>query len=156
PIAETLADEIEEARVQVAMAPRVVVDRLAVEPEHHGEDALRDGLPHQRLDGDALLGERALLAARLIAPLAAQALEIVVEGGEPLVQPVILVGSAQEPAPRRERAPIVVGAEVDVCGRHLLAVAQALHRGGEYARDAVVHAWSSEKTLAGHRRERHG
>src|SRR5439155_1216950 len=98
--AQALARQREEALVQVLLPPGELVDRAAVEREHAREERVGDAVADVGHDLDALGGELAALAAHLVAPLAAQAHEVVGEGREARVRPVVLPAGAGEPAGR--------------------------------------------------------
>src|SRR5437667_328947 len=152
--AQALARQREEALVQVLLPPGELVDRAAVEREHAREERVGDAVADVGHDLDALGGELAALAAHLVAPLAAQAHEVVGEGREARVRPVVLPAGAGEPAARLERRRLVGETEVDVCGREVVLVAHVLDGRGERRDDlAAVGARRGEEARAGHRRE---
>src|SRR5262245_3213569 len=70
PVAPALPQELEDPAVEIAMAPRVVVHRRAVEPVEHGHEVFRDVVTGERLDDDPLGLQLAALAADLVAALA--------------------------------------------------------------------------------------
>src|SRR5437016_10450462 len=141
-----LARQREEALVQVLLPPGELRDRVAVEPEHAREEPVGDVVADVGDDLDTRGGELAPLATDLIAALAAQARQIVVEGRESRVRPVVLPARAGEPAARLERRHLVGEAEGDVRGRELVLAAGALERPGERRDDlASVHARRGEE-----------
>src|SRR5437870_2357840 len=80
--AQPLARQREEALVQVLLAPGELLDGAAVEVEHAREERVGNVVAGVGHDLDALGGELAALAAHLVAALAAQAPEVVLEGCE--------------------------------------------------------------------------
>ncbi len=112
--------DLEEPLVQIALPPRIRVDGGAIEPVRQGRQLHRNGVAHQRFDLDPLLRQLAALAADLVAALAAQAAEVVVEAPEAAVHPVVLVTGARKPAARRQGVAVRVEAEVDVHRREAL------------------------------------
>ena len=71
-----LSQAVEERLVQVLVGPELVNGRL-VEPEHGGEDLVRNLLPGEHLDRDALRFGFADLAADLRSPFAPEGREVV-------------------------------------------------------------------------------
>src|SRR5438094_3572434 len=152
--AHALARQREEALVQVLLPPGELRDRAAVEPEHAREEPVGDVVADVGDDLDTRGGELAPLATDLVAALAAQARQIVVEGRESRVRPVVLPARAGEPAAPLERRHLVGEAEGDVRGRELVLAARALERRGERRDDlAAVHARRGEEARTRHRRE---
>jgi hypothetical protein len=109
-----LPQELEDPAVEIAMPPGIVVHGRAIEPVDDGHQPLRDVVTHERLDDDPLRLQLATLAAHLVAALAAQALQVVVERPEPRILPVVLVAGAPEPPARGEHRPVVIETEVHV------------------------------------------
>src|SRR4030095_12574189 len=83
--------QVEHLPVQVALAPRVGVDGGAIQAVDHRDEAVLDGVSVQGLDRDPLRIQLAPLPADLVAALAAQALQIVVEGTETEGGPVRII-----------------------------------------------------------------
>src|SRR5206468_10075130 len=97
--AEALAQQLEEARVQVAAPVEVRVDVRAVAAVHRLEELVGDRVAGHRLDTDAQLAHALALAPHLVPALAAQRRQVIVEAGVARVVPVVL-----DPDPRQEAA----------------------------------------------------
>src|SRR5262245_30146383 len=71
PVPEAIAQQLEQAPVQVLAAPRVRAHGRAVDLEDGAEELVRDRGPREGLDAHALPLERAPLALHLVAALRA-------------------------------------------------------------------------------------
>src|SRR5439155_5909541 len=95
-VPQALARQGEEAALEVLSAPGQLGHRPPVEVEHAGEQRVGNVVPGVHRDVHALGGQLAALAPDLVSPLAPQARQVVVEGAEAGVRPVVLVSGAAE------------------------------------------------------------
>src|SRR4029453_16524312 len=155
-IPPALPEDLEDALVEVALSPRIRVDRVAVQPVDDGDERLGDLVADERLHAHPPPSPPAALPPNLVATLAAQALQVVVERPEAAVRPVVLVAGAVQPAARRQHVALVVGTEVHVRRREALPRTEGLQRLAERRRHRGVPSGGGEEALPGHGRERHG
>src|SRR5205823_11870269 len=151
PRPQPLAGELEERWLEILLAPGQLRDRRPVELEHPREERGRDLVPGVGGDLDAVFHERAPLPAHLVPPLAPQAPEIVVEGREARVRPVVLPAGTPQPGAGIERGGLLGQTEIDVDGREPAVAARLLEsaaedRDGVAARQAVrdEEAWTRD------------
>src|SRR5262249_20477612 len=131
-------------------------DRPPVEREHAGEEPLRDLVAGVADDLDPVLGERPPLAPNLVPTLAPEAAEILVEGREAGVLPVILPAETAEPAARGKGVGVVGLTEGHVHRRETRLGAGPLEPSRENRDDvAPRRVGRNQEAGTGDRRERH-
>ena len=153
PVAQALSGQLEEAVVEVLLPPGEALDGRLVELEHPRHERRRDVAARVHRDLHAVRRERAALAARLVATLAAQAREVLVERGEAGVRPVILVARALQPAAGTQHGRLVGQAEVHVDRRETVPAAPLFERRGERGDDLAPRGPHGEEARPGDRRE---
>src|SRR5437870_3765008 len=151
---QALARQREEAAVEVLAAPGQLGNRPPVELEHAGEQRVGNLVTGVHRDVDAVGGQLAALAPDLVSPLAPQARQVVLEGAEARVRPVVLVSGAAEPAALSERCRLLRAAEVHVDRGQPLAAAGLLERLGDAIDDGGALGLARQETLPRDRRER--
>ena len=155
-VAEALRQKLEEPLVQVLPAPRIAADRLEVDPVHGAELRLGDLVAVPALDRDPLFVEGPTFAPDLVAALAAQARQVVVEALEAIVAPVVLEPEARHPAGLDQGRALVVQAEVHVHTREIVLAADLAQCLGEEAdTGGPVGAGQRQEPRARDRSERH-
>ena len=153
---ERPADQIEKIRREIAPAPVKLFDRRAIDLVHLGEHLVGNFLARRHADADALIVQRGALVTDRRAPLVLEAVEIIVEGREAGVMPMVLVAEPLHESDRRERAGLVGLAEVDVHRRELVVLANRGEREAEQIdQTAAISARCGKKSASRMRRERH-
>jgi hypothetical protein len=134
----------------------VRVDGGEVAAEDRLEHVVGDRVAAEHLADDALRRHAAPLATHLVAALAAEPAEVLVEAAEALVVPLVLEADPLQVAGVLERRDLVRAAEVDVHPRERVLRAQlaesSRHRGEA---GLAVRPGRRQQARAGHGRERH-
>ena len=154
---EALRQQVEERRQQVLAAPVQVVHRRLVQVEHDRKQGVRDVVAGQHLDLDAALVHLAHLALDLVAALAAEVAEIVVERPIAVVEPLELDTDPLQIADLGQAGGLVRQTEIHVHGRQVVPVADLAQRAAQdFDQPRPVAAGRGQKAHPRGRRERRG
>ena len=152
---EAPRQQVEERGQQILTAPVQVVHRRPVQVEHDRKQGVRDVLPVQHLDADAALVHLAHFALDLVAALAAEVAEIVVERPVAVIEPLELDADPLQVADLGQAGGLVRQTEIHVHGRQVVPVADLAQRAAQdFDQPRPVAAGRGQKAHARGRRER--
>src|SRR5229473_1744748 len=111
---EALADQIEKLARQILPTPVELLNRREINLVKIAEHRVGDFRIDQRADLDALLLKRGPLVTHRVAALALELIEIIVEGREAGVDPMILIAEPLHETEFLELRGLVLGAKIYV------------------------------------------
>src|SRR6266852_2587857 len=120
---EVFADHLEELARQILPPPVELLDGRQVNPVHRREQRVRQLVAGERPHLDALLRKCAPFMAYRVAPFALELSEIIVEGREVGVMPMILIAEPLQEAQSAQRLRFVLRAKIDVRRRKPIVIA---------------------------------
>src|SRR5262249_35531033 len=146
---------VEEFTRQVLPAVIKIVDVALVEREHRAEALARRLLAFDDADRNPALRDRAPLSLDLVAPVAAERTEIIVERLVAAVLPVELEPDTRDYACPGERLSLVLAAEIHMRVRDLILPCDLGQRPPHRLNERPAVRPCGQEARAGHGRERH-